>query len=58
MVGHVLEEWPSHDLKMIAVERRLETIGRCARTSAIWVYVIEILAFPHDIDELFVSAHL
>jgi hypothetical protein len=56
MIGHVLEEWPSHDLKMIAVEGRLETIGRCAGSGAIGVHAIEILAVPHDIDELFVSA--
>src|SRR5216684_4277578 len=55
-VGHVPEEWPSHDQEKIAVEGWLDTIGRSAGGSAIWVYVIEIGAHPHDLDELLVSA--
>jgi hypothetical protein len=55
MVSHVPEGWLSHDLEKVAVERRLETIGRSTGGSAIWVYGIEIRPSPHDLDELLVS---
>jgi len=56
-IGHVLEDWPGHDLEKIAVERRLQTVGgrRSAGDPAIWVHVIEVGALPHDLDELLVG---
>jgi hypothetical protein len=55
MVGHVPKKRPSHDLQQIAVEGWRETIGRSAGACATWMYVIEIGAFPHDLDELLVG---
>jgi hypothetical protein len=57
--GHVPEKWPAHDLEQIAVEGWHETIGRRARggrrASATWMYVIEVGALPHNLDELRVA---
>jgi hypothetical protein len=55
MVSHVLEEWPSHDLKKIAVDGWKVTGASSDAVSAIWVYVIKISALPHDLDEFVVS---
>src|ERR1700758_1387941 len=55
VVGHVLEERPSHDLKKIAVDGWQVTVASSDAVSAIWVYVIKISASPHDLDEFLVS---
>ncbi len=59
MVSHAPEKRPAHDLEQIAVEGRHETVGRRARggrrASATWMYVIEVGALPHDLDELRVA---
>jgi hypothetical protein len=55
MVGHVAKKRPSHDLEQIAVEWWRETIGRRAGACATWMYVIEIGALSHDLDELLVG---
>jgi hypothetical protein len=55
VVGHVLEEWPSHDLKKIAVDGWHVTAASSDAAGAIWVHVIEIRASPHDLDELLVG---
>ena len=56
MIGHVLEGRPAHHLQKIAVERRQEAVGRRTGRSAIRMYVIEVGAVPHDLDELRVGA--
>ena len=55
VVGHVLEEWPSHDLQKITVDGRQVTGASSDAVSAIWVYVIKIGTSPHDLDEFLVS---
>ena len=55
VVGHVFEEWPSHDLKKIAVDGWQVTVAFSDAITAIWVYVIKISASPHDLDEFLVS---
>jgi hypothetical protein len=52
MIGHIRKRRPRHYLQKIPIERERQTVGRHARTATARVNVIEVLAVPHDLQEV------
>ena len=53
MFGHILINWPRHDLKQVAVTVHRGKTGSIGSARAWWMEVIEIRTMPHNFNKLF-----